>query len=208
MSGIYSGIEYVDKGQFTETEKAILSLDADLLYSTLGDAIVPTCRYQGLTKDYLSGSPEVYPPEVIAILNGVTTPVRQILIKIHGNICANCRCEKKVVADHIVAVCNGGGGCWLSNYQLLCGDCHNYKTREDIKYARKNKRNAITEHNPRTLGKRTTRMYLKVTPETKKKWTEAAKSRNMSLSNFIVTAALRKLDQMDELEKFKKWLYS
>lgn len=30
--------------------------------------------------------------------------------------------------DHIIPVKSGGGGCWLSNYQLLCYDCHKAKT--------------------------------------------------------------------------------
>ena len=35
--------------------------------------------------------------------------------------------------DHIVAVVNGGGGCWLDNYQLLCKECHKEKTKIDLK---------------------------------------------------------------------------
>jgi len=39
--------------------------------------------------------------------------------------------------DHKVAVMNGGGGCWLSNYQLLCHTCHKEKTKMDFCVNRK-----------------------------------------------------------------------
>lgn len=35
--------------------------------------------------------------------------------------------------DHILAVVNGGGGCWIDNYQLLCSKCHKLKTKNDLK---------------------------------------------------------------------------
>lgn len=34
--------------------------------------------------------------------------------------------------DHIFPVKLGGGGGWLSNYQLLCHKCHVEKTNEDF----------------------------------------------------------------------------
>lgn len=46
--------------------------------------------------------------------------------------------------DHIVAVANGGGGCWLSNYQLLCKSCHKEKTKDDIRKTKnKSKRRKV-----------------------------------------------------------------
>lgn len=39
----------------------------------------------------------------------------------------------KIHVEHIVPVHKGGGGCWLSNYQLLCEDCHKIKTKNDRK---------------------------------------------------------------------------
>src|ERR1700749_832697 len=53
-----------------------------------------------------------------------------------GNIfCEECDCQvhywdklsNTVIewdADHIRAVCNGGGGLGLSNYRIVCKDCH------------------------------------------------------------------------------------
>lgn len=34
--------------------------------------------------------------------------------------------------DHIRPVKHGGGGAWLTNYQLLCGKCHQNKTNQDF----------------------------------------------------------------------------
>lgn len=45
----------------------------------------------------------------------------------------NGLCVSTIHKDHILAVVNGGGGCWLSNYQLLCEDCHFKKTKKDLK---------------------------------------------------------------------------
>lgn len=41
--------------------------------------------------------------------------------------------SNKIHLDHIVPVHQGGGGCWLSNYQLLCERCHKIKTKEERK---------------------------------------------------------------------------
>ena len=40
----------------------------------------------------------------------------------------NCEWLEK---DHIISVKAGGGGCWLSNYQLLCLVCHQKKSARD-----------------------------------------------------------------------------
>lgn len=37
----------------------------------------------------------------------------------------------KIHLDHIVPVHQGGGGCWLGNYQFLCVDCHKIKTKNE-----------------------------------------------------------------------------
>lgn len=37
----------------------------------------------------------------------------------------------KIHVEHITPVHKGGGGCWLSNYQLLCEDCHKIKTKSE-----------------------------------------------------------------------------
>lgn len=37
----------------------------------------------------------------------------------------------KIHLDHTLPVKKGGGGCWLSNYQLLCEECHKIKTKQE-----------------------------------------------------------------------------
>lgn len=44
----------------------------------------------------------------------------------------------KIHLDHIIPVSQGGGGCWLNNFQFLCNNsdkhdlgCHNIKSREE-----------------------------------------------------------------------------
>lgn len=43
-------------------------------------------------------------------------------------------------ADHVVAVCLGGGEATLANYQTLCVPCHRKKTRWDLKKLRHRRR--------------------------------------------------------------------
>ena len=43
----------------------------------------------------------------------------------------NGMCVNAIHKDHIIAVKNGGGGCWLNNYQLLCDVCHEEKTKNE-----------------------------------------------------------------------------
>lgn len=60
--------------------------------------------------------------------------------------CSECGCGNKghdmgangvvswIKVDHIIPVKYGGGACWLSNYQLLCHDCHVLKTKKDFNW--------------------------------------------------------------------------
>lgn len=44
--------------------------------------------------------------------------------------------SSKIHLDHIIPVHQGGGACWLSNYQFLCIDCHKEKSKKE-KYSLK-----------------------------------------------------------------------
>ncbi|MDC7251131.1 MAG: HNH endonuclease [Sphaerochaetaceae bacterium] len=90
---------------------------------------------------------------VNCIINGDTTCIKRYLELYLGQwACKDCGVmdvyqEYKngmivdgIHIDHILAVANGGGGCWLSNYQLLCVDCHKDKTKKDVRKANDNKR--------------------------------------------------------------------
>lgn len=51
-----------------------------------------------------------------------------------------------VEVDHILPVKQGGGGCWLSNYQQICIPCHTIKSKADnaaLRLFKKNKTNQI-----------------------------------------------------------------
>lgn len=47
-----------------------------------------------------------------------------------GVRCAKCG-EPFIDLDHIIPIAQGGGGCWLNNYQFLCENCHKAKTALD-----------------------------------------------------------------------------
>lgn len=77
--------------------------------------------------------------------------IGKYLRKYYGWKCKECECEDKVhgevswiKVDHIIPVKHGGGGGWLSNYQLLCHDCHVEKTKQDFGWGK---------HKPQTDSK-------------------------------------------------------
>jgi HNH endonuclease len=80
---------------------------------------------------------------VWGIINGHSETISFYLRLIHKNwTCCKCGEMDKysvyknglvvsaIHKDHIMAVKNGGGGCWLDNYQLLCNCCHKEKTKQ------------------------------------------------------------------------------
>jgi 5-methylcytosine-specific restriction endonuclease McrA len=83
---------------------------------------------------------------VWGIINGHSEIISSYLLLYHGVIaCIDCgltdayvefkngMCVNAIHKDHIIPVCKGGGGCWLSNYQYLCNPCHKMKTKTDLK---------------------------------------------------------------------------
>lgn len=80
------------------------------------------------------------------IVYGAQDTIASYLRLYYGWECSRCGCNDKghdygangVVAwikvDHIIPVKLGGGACWLSNYQLLCHDCHVGKTNDDFNW--------------------------------------------------------------------------
>ena len=61
---------------------------------------------------------------------------REALGAQHGVSAYNARTLQLWEADHVVAVCNGGGLAGLDNYQTLCISCHRAKTQTDLKQRR------------------------------------------------------------------------
>lgn len=69
---------------------------------------------------------------VISIINGQTSQAGWYLKYYYGDMCQHCNENEWTDVDHIIPVKHGGGGCWLSNYQLLCNSCHKIKTKKDF----------------------------------------------------------------------------
>lgn len=58
--------------------------------------------------------------------------LRRFLVELRGNRCEQCHCEPSgfsLEVDHILEVSEGGGLCWVDNFQLLCQTCHKRKTK-------------------------------------------------------------------------------
>lgn len=80
------------------------------------------------------------------IIYGNTQTIGRYLRKYYGWKCKNCGDYDKghdhgangvvswIKVDHILPVKLGGGGGWLSNYQLLCHKCHVKKTKKDFNW--------------------------------------------------------------------------
>lgn len=83
------------------------------------------------------------------IIAGRSESIRPIISSIYGAECSVCgissddaydkyynRDSFSLVSnflelDHIIPVHQGGGGCWLGNYQLLCVGCHKEKSKRE-----------------------------------------------------------------------------
>lgn len=80
--------------------------------------------------------------DVHKIIYGDTSQtIYRYLVFYYGPKC--CKCESPtpgdtLYVDHITAVTNGGGGSWLSNFQLLCRYHHEKKTKSDINFKKTN----------------------------------------------------------------------
>jgi len=54
----------------------------------------------------------------------------RFMAKTFGEKCAKCDETKGLEIDHIIEVKNGGGMCWVDNFQFLCNSCHKDKTAQ------------------------------------------------------------------------------
>ena len=78
------------------------------------------------------------------IIDGQTETLEFYVAKYFGKKCAVCRSRRALKVDHVVPVKFGGGGCWLSNLQLLCHACHVNKTNVDFGWKQNN--SEVTNH--------------------------------------------------------------
>lgn len=73
-----------------------------------------------------------YRKEYKAVSNSLKRKVRM-----RDKMCVQCGSGLRLEVDHIVPESEGGSSTDMSNLQLLCGSCHDAKTREEIKRAKK-----------------------------------------------------------------------
>lgn len=110
-------------------------------------------KLKGRQRRWASEECQWFAYHVISIINGHSEIISKYLKLYHGYWgCSKCgvtdvyveykngMCVDAIHKDHVVAVQNGGGGCWLSNFQLLCIDCHNEKTKRDNRAAKNSKK--------------------------------------------------------------------
>lgn len=138
----------------------VLFFDPKPIYDRIGDKINVHKRHQGLSMNVLfpklegvcacgcSSSVESgegwqrkwaryacqeFASDVLSIINNYFgRPAYYISLYYSCRKCCECESVFELELDHIVAVKQGGGGCWLSNYRWLCKNCHNDKTNKDF----------------------------------------------------------------------------
>ncbi len=97
----------------------------------------------GRRKRWVSDDCTEFALAIWAIIDGQVGKFEYFVTKYNGKKCAVCGSRRHLKVDHIVPVKHGGGGCWLSNYQLLCHSCHVTKTNKDFGW-KKQSANAST----------------------------------------------------------------
>lgn len=88
----------------------------------------------------------IFTNQVYLILYGKSDFIKILMNEVYDYRCCKCgRCsddfprkESKncmwitpIHLEHTLAVQNGGGGCWVSNFTFMCVDCHKIKTKQD-----------------------------------------------------------------------------
>ncbi|RDC63951.1 HNH endonuclease [Adhaeribacter pallidiroseus] len=86
----------------------------------------------GRRKRWASDDCTAFALAIWAIIDGQVGKFEYFVTKYNSKKCAVCGSRRHLKVDHIVPVKHGGGGCWLSNYQLLCHSCHVIKTNKDF----------------------------------------------------------------------------
>lgn len=109
-------------------------------------------KLEGRARRWFSKECTQFASSVFNVISGKSEAIRFYLREINGGyICSSCGINERVASDmyyretksgivnscihldHIIPVHQGGGGCWLSNYQFLCVGCHREKTKNERK---------------------------------------------------------------------------
>lgn len=99
-------------------------------------------KLTGRQRRWASESCSRFAAHIFIILRGDTDRIRMFMQYYLPHECVICKCEDYSIettngpvtglhVEHILAVKNGGGGCWLGNYQFMCHRCHREKTNAD-----------------------------------------------------------------------------
>lgn len=77
---------------------------------------------------------------VFLVLRGDSDVIRRLMLHYLPHECVKCKCGDYSIStingdisglhvEHIVSIKDGGGCCWLGNFQFMCHRCHAEKTR-------------------------------------------------------------------------------
>lgn len=149
---LYSYTANYDRRQFSHY-KRFNSLDMAVLFPTLTKGICACgCNraLEGKSRRWFSKECSKFASSVFDVICGRSESIRFYLREINGGYnCESCGIDEKqahdlyfretksgivnscIHLDHIIPVHQGGGGCWLSNYQFLCVGCHKEKTKRE-----------------------------------------------------------------------------
>ncbi len=106
-------------------------------------------KLTGRQKQWATNDCSFFAWDIRNIICGRLDTIQRYMRIYNGWVCSKCGGEDKghdmgangtvswIKIDHIIPVKLGGGGCWLSNYQLLCHDCHIGKTNKDFNWKQK-----------------------------------------------------------------------
>ncbi len=92
------------------------------------DGITPTWQ-----RKWHSDVCGAFASDVLSIINNYFGRPTFYIKLYNGHKCVGCSHETyDLELDHIIGVKQGGGGCWLSNYEFKCKKCHVSKTNKDF----------------------------------------------------------------------------
>lgn len=99
----------------------------------------------GRRKRWASDECRRFVEHVYFVITGKSNVIGNILYAIYGWKCCECNRDSmdinrpnekdvrtSIEIEHTLPVKHGGGGSWLSNYKLMCFECHRHKTNKDF----------------------------------------------------------------------------
>lgn len=123
------------------------SIGMDDIFPDIPNSCACGCgkKLSGRRRRWATDECKEFPLMVFWVIKGDMGMIGNILYHVYGWKC--CECGRKgddiarpkewdlrtsIEIDHILGVKHGGGGSWLSNYRLVCFECHRQKTNKDF----------------------------------------------------------------------------